>query len=73
MMDAEQHHYLDGSQMDMSRLQNPQKLTLMRFLQDLPEADIPTSPAQPQYHTGKLPNSKVGDGKPRLLLMGQRR
>ncbi|KAF2756811.1 ras-related GTP-binding protein-like protein C [Pseudovirgaria hyperparasitica] len=45
----------------------------MRYLQDLPDADVPQSPEQPRYHTGKLPNSKAGDGKPRLMLMGQRR
>lgn len=49
------------------------KLTLMRYLQDLQNAEIPPSPVTPRYHTGRLPNSKVGDGKPRLLLMGQRR
>ncbi|KAK8210499.1 ras-related GTP-binding protein-like protein C [Phyllosticta capitalensis] len=49
------------------------KLTLMRYLQDLQNADIPPSPVTPRYHTGRLPNSKAGDGKPRLLLMGQRR
>ncbi|KAF2423490.1 ras-related GTP-binding protein-like protein C [Tothia fuscella] len=37
----------------------------------LDDADTP-SPA-PRFHTGKLPNSKTQDGKPRLLLMGQRR
>jgi Ras-related GTP-binding protein C/D len=45
----------------------------MRYLQDLPDADIPPNEVQPRYHTGRLPNSKAGDGKPRLLLMGQRR
>jgi hypothetical protein len=45
----------------------------MKYLQDLPDADIPTSDMPPRYHTGRLPNSKAGDGKPRLLLMGQRR
>jgi Ras-related GTP-binding protein C/D len=49
------------------------QMTLMRYLQDLPDADIPPSPVQPRYHTGRLPNNKAGDGKPRLLLMGQRR
>jgi Ras-related GTP-binding protein C/D len=45
----------------------------MKYLQDLPDADIPVSDMAPQYHTGRVPNSKAGDGKPRLLLMGQRR
>ncbi|PVH93167.1 ras-related GTP-binding protein-like protein C [Periconia macrospinosa] len=46
----------------------------MRYLQDLPEAEVPhTDPVPPRFHTGRLPNSKAGDGKPRLLLMGQRR
>ncbi|KAI9748576.1 MAG: hypothetical protein M1815_003127 [Lichina confinis] len=31
------------------------------------------SPAKPKFNTGKLPNAKPGEGKPRLLLMGQRR
>jgi hypothetical protein len=62
-----------GSSRDSSRLNTPSKLTLWRFLQDLNDAEIPPSPVAPKYHTGKLPNSKSGDGKPRLLLMGQRR
>jgi Ras-related GTP-binding protein C/D len=46
----------------------------MRYLQDLPDAEVPhTDPVPPRFHTGRLPNSKAGDGKPRLLLMGQRR
>ncbi|OJD30175.1 gtr1 g domain containing protein [Diplodia corticola] len=49
------------------------KLTLMRYFQDLQNAEIPPSPVAPRFHTGRLPNSKAGDGKPRLLLMGQRR
>lgn len=49
------------------------KLTIERYLQDPNDADIPTSPAAHKYHTGRLPNGKVGDNKPRLLLMGQRR
>ncbi|KIW04776.1 hypothetical protein, variant [Verruconis gallopava] len=40
---------------------------------NLEQAESPASSAAPKYHTGKLPNSKVADGKPRLLLMGQRR
>jgi Ras-related GTP-binding protein C/D len=44
-----------------------------RFLQDLPNAEQPPVDYPPQYHTGRVPNSKAGDGKPRLLLMGQRR
>jgi len=46
---------------------------MMKYLQDLPDADIPVSDMTPRYHTGRVPNSKAGDGKPRLLLMGQRR
>ncbi|CAI6336538.1 unnamed protein product [Periconia digitata] len=43
-------------------------------MEDLPEAEVPhTDPVPPRFHTGRLPNSKAGDGKPRLLLMGQRR
>ncbi|KZF24020.1 hypothetical protein L228DRAFT_209610 [Xylona heveae TC161] len=52
---------------------NAASLTLERYLQDLPIAEVPTSPLRPQFHTGRLPNSKLSDGKPRLLLMGQRR
>ena len=44
-----------------------------RFLQDLAHAEQPAVDFPPQYHTGRVPNSKAGDGKPRLLLMGQRR
>jgi Ras-related GTP-binding protein C/D len=49
------------------------QLTMDRFLQDLPDAEQPPQEFPPQYHTGRMPNSKAGDGKPRLLLMGQRR
>ncbi|KAL5465228.1 hypothetical protein PMIN06_000711 [Paraphaeosphaeria minitans] len=43
-------------------------------MEDLPDAEVPhTEPVPPRFHTGRLPNSKAGDGKPRLLLMGQRR
>jgi Ras-related GTP-binding protein C/D len=49
------------------------QLTIERFLQDLPNAEQPPQEFPPQYHTGRMPNSKAGDGKPRLLLMGQRR
>lgn len=48
-------------------------LTLERFLQDLPNAEQPPVEHQTQYHTGRLPNSRAGEGKPRLLLMGQKR
>jgi len=44
-----------------------------RYLQDLPNAEQPDVELPAQYHTGRVPNSKAGDGKPRLLLMGQRR
>jgi Ras-related GTP-binding protein C/D len=49
------------------------QLTMERFLQDLPNADQPPVEYSQQYHTGRVPNSKARDGKPRLLLMGQRR
>lgn len=49
------------------------KLTIERYLQDLHDAETPSSPVTHKYHTGRLPNGKVGDNKPRLLLMGQRR
>lgn len=57
----------------MSRFNTPSKLTLLRYLQDLNEAEVPHTLLPPKYHTGKLPNSKAQDGRPRLLLMGQRR
>ena len=47
--------------------------SLIRYLQELPDADRPANPIVPKFHTGKIPNSKTGDGKPRLLLMGQKR
>lgn len=56
-----------------SLLKPSAQLTMDRFLQDLPNADQPPVDFSPQYHTGRVPNSKAGDGKPRLLLMGQRR
>lgn len=63
-----------SSQADPARLKPGAQLTLMRYLQDLPDAEVPhTDPEPPRFHTGRLPNSKAGDGKPRLLLMGQRR
>jgi hypothetical protein len=49
------------------------RLTIERYLQDLANADTPPVTIAPKYHTGKIPNSKSRDGKPRLLLMGQRR
>ncbi|KAF2461813.1 Gtr1/RagA G protein conserved region-domain-containing protein [Lineolata rhizophorae] len=49
------------------------QLTLLRYLQDLQDAEVPPSPVQPRFHTGRMPNSKDGDDKPRLLLMGQKR
>lgn len=57
----------------LSRLDDATSTTLMRYFQDLEQAEVPVSPIVPKYHTGKLPNSKAADGKPRLLLMGQRR
>jgi Ras-related GTP-binding protein C/D len=56
-----------------SLLKPSAQLTMDRFLQDLPNAEEPPVDFTPQYHTGRVPNSKAGDGKPRLLLMGQRR
>jgi hypothetical protein len=47
--------------------------SLIRYLQEQPDADKPANPIVPKFHTGKIPNSKTGDGKPRLLLMGQKR
>ncbi|KAF1811487.1 hypothetical protein P152DRAFT_489210 [Eremomyces bilateralis CBS 781.70] len=58
---------------ELERAPPGSRLTLMRYLQDLNDAETPASPLEPRYHTGKLPNSKTGDGKPRLMLMGQRR
>jgi hypothetical protein len=57
----------------LSRLDDTTSSALIRYFQNLEEADTPASPITPKYHTGKLPNSKAADGKPRLLLMGQRR
>lgn len=56
-----------------SSLKPGAQLTMERFLQDLPSADQPPVDFNQQYHTGRVPNSKGRDGKPRLLLMGQRR
>ena len=56
-----------------SSLKRGAQLTMERFLQDLPNADQPPNDFSQQYHTGRVPNSKGRDGKPRLLLMGQRR
>lgn len=56
-----------------SLLRPSAQLTMDRFLQDLSNAEQPPVDFAPQYHTGRVPNSKAGDGKPRLLLMGQRR
>jgi len=63
----------EEEQESLSKINPGARLTLERFLQDLPNADTPANPIPPKYHTGKIPNSKTGDGKPRLLLMGQRR
>jgi len=65
---------MDGPEHEsLSKINPGARLTLERFLQDLPNADAPINPLPPKYHTGRIPNSKTGDGKPRLLLMGQRR
>jgi hypothetical protein len=68
--DEMDNHGLAGS---LSRFKPDRKATLMRFFQNLDYAETPPDPMTPKYHTGKLPNSKSGDGKPRLLLMGQKR
>ena len=71
--DESLEHY-EHSRVDPWRLKPGAQLTMMRYLQDLPDAEVPQSdPVPPRFHTGRLPNSKAGDGKPRLLLMGQRR
>ncbi|MCJ1361983.1 hypothetical protein MMC16_001084 [Acarospora aff. strigata] len=51
------------------RYRTPAENALQRVLQTQPSAP----PVPPQYHTGRMPNSKLGDNKPRLLLMGQKR
>ncbi|KAF2087156.1 hypothetical protein K490DRAFT_73966 [Saccharata proteae CBS 121410] len=56
-----------------NRFRTAKELTISRYLQDLHQAETPPNDLGPRYHTGRLPNSKAGDGKPRLLLMGQRR
>jgi len=64
---------MEGERRDsLSKFKPGARLTLERYLQDLHDADTPAV-IPPKYHTGKIPNSKSGDGKPRLLLMGQRR
>jgi hypothetical protein len=44
------------------------KTTLMRYLQDLPYADKPSTQT-----TNNPVSSKSSNGKPKLVLMGQRR
>jgi Ras-related GTP-binding protein C/D len=66
-------HIPKQSSASSSLLDPRAQLTMERFLQDLPNAEQPPQEFPPQYHTGRMPNSKAGDGKPRLLLMGQRR
>ncbi|KAI9764764.1 MAG: GTP-binding protein gtr2 [Geoglossum simile] len=53
------------------RSKTPAILTLERFMQDQTDPENPNP--SPKFHTGRLPNNRSGDGKPRLLLMGQRR
>ncbi|KAI9721803.1 MAG: GTP-binding protein gtr2 [Candelaria pacifica] len=64
-------------EVDSQEEQRPRKtaatLTLERYLQDQATADDPNAFGKPLFHTGRLPNGKLGDQKPRLLLMGQRR
>ncbi|KAF2673516.1 hypothetical protein BT63DRAFT_397377 [Microthyrium microscopicum] len=54
----------------ISNVDQSAQQTLIRYLQDLPEADKPSASNAPSR---KTPNSRANDGKPRLLLMGQRR
>ncbi|KAI9730081.1 MAG: hypothetical protein M1834_006073 [Cirrosporium novae-zelandiae] len=66
---------LDGTSY-RSEIRSEAEIMLMRFMQDQRQPDLPQDPQsafRPKYHTGKLPNSKLGESKPRLLLMGQRR
>ena len=76
-LEASREVVLGASEEDASAssslLKPSAQLTMDRFLQDLPNAEQPPLDFPPQYHTGRVPNSKAGDGKPRLLLMGQRR
>lgn len=54
------------------RVKTPAEVSLQRILQN--DGGAPAAPEpRPQYHTGRMPNSKLGDNKPRLLLMGQKR
>ena len=66
--EAYQHDYSGPRQFESGS-----ELTMQRYLQALDDAEVPEEAIKQQYHTGKLPNSKVQDGKPRLLLMGQKR
>ena len=54
------------------RVKTPAEKSLQRVLQTEAGA-TPAPETRPQYHTGRMPNSKLGDNKPRLLLMGQKR
>jgi len=54
------------------RVKTPAEKSLQRILQNEPGAAAAPE-NRPQYHTGRMPNSKLGDNKPRLLLMGQKR
>jgi Ras-related GTP-binding protein C/D len=58
---------------DFSNVEDEAQQTLIRYLQDLPNADAPTDGGPLPLHSGILPNSKSASDKPRLLLMGQRR
>jgi Ras-related GTP-binding protein C/D len=45
----------EPSSADPSRLKPGAQLTLMRYLQDLPDAEVPhTDPVPPRFHTGRL-------------------
>lgn len=49
-------------------------MAVSEVIPDQPNGELaPSSPARPKFNTGRLPNTKASEGKPRLLLMGQRR
>jgi hypothetical protein len=56
----------------LSNVDHKTKRTLIRYLQDLPDADKPATPALAQA-SSKQQSSDSSNGKPKLVLMGQRR
>jgi hypothetical protein len=56
----------------LANVDHKTKRTLIRYLQDLPDADKPPTSALAQA-SNKQQNSKSSNGKPKLVLMGQRR